>query len=159
MAGERALSNPITGIAGCCARAASGHATAAPPSSAMNARRCSGRDARFIARPPHRTVRAAFPHTACMGVFLSRVHHAIFVVLCCFILLFGPRREHSSIPTAHCRRRRAQRRSRTALLQRRRRLVLDGREHGGRLRVVGRDDPRGACHWPRAIARTTLVFG
>src|SRR5262249_18726953 len=24
---------------------------------------CSGRDARFIARPPHRTVRAAFPHT------------------------------------------------------------------------------------------------
>jgi hypothetical protein len=36
-----------------------------------------------------------------MGVFLSRVHHAIFVVLCCFILLFDPRREHSSIPTAH----------------------------------------------------------
>ena len=31
---------------------------------AMNARRCSGRDARFIARPPHRTVRAACPHTA-----------------------------------------------------------------------------------------------
>src|SRR6266480_369872 len=24
----------------------------------------SGRDVRFIARPPHRTVRAAFPHTA-----------------------------------------------------------------------------------------------
>jgi len=22
-----------------------------------------------------------------------------------------------------------------------------------------RDDPRGACHWPRLIARTTLVFG
>jgi hypothetical protein len=33
-----------------------------------------------------RTVRAAFPHTACMGLSLSRVHHAIFVVLCCFIL-------------------------------------------------------------------------
>ena len=30
---------PTTGIAGCCARAASGHATAAPPSSAMNSRR------------------------------------------------------------------------------------------------------------------------
>ena len=29
-----------------------------------NSRRCSGRDVRFIARPPHRTVRAAFPHTA-----------------------------------------------------------------------------------------------
>src|SRR3989454_256437 len=51
-----------------------------------------------------------------MGVSLSRVHHAIFVALCCFILLFDPRREHSSIPTAHCRRRRAQRRSRTALV-------------------------------------------
>src|SRR5256884_9042859 len=54
-----------------------------------------------------------------------------------FILLFDPRREHSSVPTAHCRRRRAQRRSRTALLQRRRRLVLDGREHGGRLPLIG----------------------
>jgi hypothetical protein len=31
--------NPTTGIAGCCARAASGHAAAAPPSSVMNSRR------------------------------------------------------------------------------------------------------------------------
>jgi hypothetical protein len=30
--------NAITGIAGCCARAASGHVAAAPPSSAMKAR-------------------------------------------------------------------------------------------------------------------------
>jgi len=31
----------------------------------MNSRLLSsGRDVRFIARPPHRTVRAAFPHTA-----------------------------------------------------------------------------------------------
>jgi hypothetical protein len=30
---------PITGIAGCCARAASGHAAAAPLSSVMNPRR------------------------------------------------------------------------------------------------------------------------
>jgi hypothetical protein len=30
---------PITGIADCCARAASGHAAAVPPSSVMNARR------------------------------------------------------------------------------------------------------------------------
>ena len=35
------LSHPITGIAGCCARAASGHAAAAPPSSVMNSRRLS----------------------------------------------------------------------------------------------------------------------
>jgi len=54
-----------------------------------------------------------------------------------FILLFDPRREHSSAPTAYCRRRRAQRGSRTALLQRRRRLVLDQREHGGNLPVIG----------------------
>src|SRR5215475_4429906 len=33
------LRNPITGIAGCCARAASGHAAAAPPSAASNSRR------------------------------------------------------------------------------------------------------------------------
>ena len=33
------------------------------------------------------------------------------------ILLFDPRREHSSVPTAYFHRRRAQRRSRTALLQ------------------------------------------
>ena len=37
--GDLALRNPITGIAGCCARAASGHAAAAPPSSVMNSRR------------------------------------------------------------------------------------------------------------------------
>src|SRR5712671_1125156 len=81
-------------------------------------------------RPPHRTVRAAFPHTA-------RGRHANLVVLC--IPFFGstraastlPSRPHISIAVA------AQRRSRTALLQRRRRLVLDGREHGGRLPAIG----------------------
>jgi hypothetical protein len=35
----RLLKNPITGIAGCCARAASGHDATAPPSSVMNSRR------------------------------------------------------------------------------------------------------------------------
>jgi hypothetical protein len=37
--GASGLRSPTTGIAGCCARAASGHAAAAPPSSVMNARR------------------------------------------------------------------------------------------------------------------------
>ena len=37
--GDAGSRNPITGIAGCCARAASGHAAAAPPSSVMNSRR------------------------------------------------------------------------------------------------------------------------
>jgi hypothetical protein len=33
------LRNPITGIAGCCARAASGHAAVPPPRRVMNSRR------------------------------------------------------------------------------------------------------------------------
>ena len=36
---EAPLRSPIIGIAGCCARAASGHATAAPPMSVMKSRR------------------------------------------------------------------------------------------------------------------------
>src|SRR5258705_12634998 len=72
-----------------------------------------------------------------MGLSLSSAHHTIFSLLCYSILLFDPRREHSSAPTADFRHRRAQRRARTALLPRRRRLVLDGREHGGRLPPIG----------------------
>src|SRR6516165_9471022 len=56
-------------------------------------------------RPPHRTVRAAFPHTACMGLSLSSDINTIFVVLCHSILLFDPRREHSFVPTAYFHRR------------------------------------------------------
>jgi hypothetical protein len=37
--GDVLFKYPITGIAGCCAPAASGHAAAAPPSSDMNWRR------------------------------------------------------------------------------------------------------------------------
>ena len=37
--GELLFRNPITGIAGCCARAASGHAATAPPRRVMNSRR------------------------------------------------------------------------------------------------------------------------
>jgi hypothetical protein len=71
------------------------------------------------------------------GAFFVKGASLFFVARCYSILLFDPRREHSSIPTAHCRRRRARRRSRTALLWRRRKLVLDGREHGGRMPVIG----------------------
>src|SRR6516165_5550826 len=46
----------------CCARAASGQA-AAPPSSAMNSRGEVAVGTRVASRPPHRPVRAAFPHT------------------------------------------------------------------------------------------------
>src|SRR3981189_3516496 len=72
-----------------------------------------------------------------MGLCLSRRHQPISVVLCHSILWFALRRKHLLVPTAYLHRRRAQRRSRTALLQRRRRLVLDGREHGGRLLAIG----------------------
>src|SRR5438132_5741141 len=36
---DRLLTKPTTGIAGCCARAASGHTAAAPPSATSNSRR------------------------------------------------------------------------------------------------------------------------
>jgi hypothetical protein len=39
LAGDAPLRNPITGIAGCCARAARGHAAAAPPRSVTKRRR------------------------------------------------------------------------------------------------------------------------
>ena len=59
---EALLRYPITGIAGCCARAASGHAAAAPPSSVMNSRRLVCRERSIvrgdggwvITRPPSR---------------------------------------------------------------------------------------------------------
>ena len=71
------------------------------------------------------------------GAFFVKEASRISVVLRHSILLFDLRRKHSFVPTAHLHRRRAQRRSRTALRQRRRRLVLDGREHGGRLLAIG----------------------
>src|SRR6478736_2369774 len=71
---------------------------------------------RVTSRPPHRSVRAQFGHTACMGLCLSRRHHAISVVPCHSILLSDLRRKHAFVPTAYLHRRRAQRRSRTALL-------------------------------------------
>jgi len=37
--GQISAGNPITGIDSCCARAASGHAAVAPPSSVMKSRR------------------------------------------------------------------------------------------------------------------------
>jgi hypothetical protein len=40
--GEVLLRNPITGITGCCARAASGHVAAAPPSSVIRSTSDSG---------------------------------------------------------------------------------------------------------------------
>src|SRR5271169_6112474 len=121
-----------------------------------------GRLQRACKAQPAQIRTCGFPAYGLYGAFFVKETSRHFGRPLHSILLFDPRREHSSVPTAYFHRRRAQRRSRTALLQRRRRLVLDGREHGGRLSRSGgwpRDDPRGACHWPRSIARTTLVFG
>ena len=86
-------STPITGIADCCARAASGHA-AAPPSGALMVRRC-GTCVSSHAPSPDPYVRLSRIRLVwgfrCQG--LSR----LFAVVC-FILLFDPRREHSSVP-------------------------------------------------------------
>ena len=87
--------------------------------------------------PPAQIRTCGFPAYGLYGAFLVKGASRHFLSCCCFILLFDPRREHSSVPTAYYHRRRAQRWSRTALFQRRRRLVLDGREHGGRLPAIG----------------------
>src|SRR3984893_8337369 len=94
-----------------------------------------GREGFWPPLPPNRT--GGFPAYGLYGAFFVKGASRHFGRPLHSILLFDPRREHSSVPTAYFHRRRAQRRSRTALLQRRRRLVLDGREHGGGLPAIG----------------------
>jgi hypothetical protein len=62
--GARLLRNPITGIAGCCASAASGHAVAAVASSVMSPRRLIS----SMALRPSRGVRNRSPAAARDGV-------------------------------------------------------------------------------------------
>jgi hypothetical protein len=122
--------------------------------------RLRGRDASYLA-PPAQIRTCGFPAYGLYGAFAVKGTSRCFLSCCCFILSFDPRREHSSVPTAYYHRRRAQRRSRTALLERRRRLVLDHREHGGRMPVsgwFGTRDPREACHRPRAIAAEPRLY-
>jgi hypothetical protein len=95
-----------------------------------------GRDASYLA-PPAQIRTGPIRAYGLYGAFFVKGASRHFGRPLHSILLFDPRREHSSVPTAYFHRRRAQRRSRTALLQRRRRLVLDGREHGGRLPAIG----------------------
>src|SRR4029077_15159331 len=74
------------------------------------------------------------------------------------ILLFDRRREHSSAPTALSIivvRGSGQGRHIFSAAEDLSLTDGSGRHSGG----WPRDDPRGACHWPRSIARTTLVFG
>src|SRR5258708_34548995 len=92
---------------------------------------------RVTSRPPHRSVRAPIRAYGLYGAFFVKGASRHFGRPLHSILLFDPRREHSSVPTAYCHRRRAQRRARAALLQRPRRLVLDGGEPGGRPPPIG----------------------
>src|ERR1700747_750971 len=120
----------------CCARTDSGHAAAAPPSSVRASRRCSGRDAIFIA-PPAQNRTGGFPAYGLYGAFFVKGasrHFCRALLLHSFVrpaprAFFHPDRTLPSPSRAAA--------VTEALLQRRRRLVLDGREHGGRLPVIG----------------------
>src|SRR5262249_46541648 len=63
---DSGLRSPITGIAGCCACAMRGHATAAPPSSVMTSRRLTADASRAFDRkdntPQRRKLTAALRH-------------------------------------------------------------------------------------------------
>ena len=67
----------------CSARAANGHAAAAPPSSVMNSRRCSGRDVRFNRAPPAQNRTCGFPaygsHLGCCDGESGRIRSSAFV--------------------------------------------------------------------------------
>ena len=102
------------------------------------------------------------PHPACMGLSLSRGRHAILVVLCipffCSTRAASilPSRPHISIAVA-----RSGGQGRRFFSAAEGLSLTDASTAAGCRRSGGwpRDDPRGACHWPRSIARTTLVFG
>ena len=77
------------------------------------------------------------------------------------ILLFDPRREHSSRPHISIAVARSGSQGRRFFSAAEGLSLTDASTAAGCRRSGGwpRDDPRGACHWPRSIARTTLVFG
>src|SRR5262249_54254894 len=60
--------NPIAGIAACCARAASGHATAAPPMRGMNSRRLTRSPRRRIRHTPPVAEQASGPYIRARGI-------------------------------------------------------------------------------------------
>ena len=110
--------------------------------------------------PPHRSGRARFEHPACMGLSLSRGRHANLVAFHSFVrpaprAFFRPDRIFPS-PS-----RRSGGQGRRFFSAAEGLSLTDASTAAGCRRSGGwpRDDPRGACHWPRSIARTTLVFG
>src|SRR6266545_6265288 len=80
--------NPITGIVGCCARAASGHVAAVPPSSVMNSRRLIWSNDRIAFGSPA-------SQAALQDIELAMVSQEVSERICNQIsndLLSGPRR-------------------------------------------------------------------
>src|ERR1700688_1610354 len=95
-----------------------------------------GRDASYLA-PPAQIRTGPIRAYGLYGAFFVKGASRHFGRPLHSILLFDRRRERPPVPTAYSHRRRAQRPSRPPLLRRRRRLVLDGRERGGRLPAIG----------------------
>ena len=67
----------------------------------LSAKSVRGRDASYLA-PPAQIRTSGFPAYGLYGAFFVKRHYAISVVLGHSILLFDPRREHSSAPTTYC---------------------------------------------------------
>ena len=116
------------------------------------------------ARPVHaiRSVRAQFGHTACMGLSLSRVVHAILSLPCLFHSFVRPApraffRPDRIFAIAVARSGGQGRRFFSAAEGL---SLTDASTAAGCRRSGGwpRDDPRGACHWPRAIAREPRLY-
>jgi len=83
--GDPPRTNATTGIAGCCARAASGHATAAPPRSDMNSRRLMS-DMGFLppwCRSVYRTLKLTQRGRQVLGADLNCSESTADPLLCC----------------------------------------------------------------------------
>ena len=99
-------------------------------------------------------------HSACMGLSLSRGRHAILVVLCipffCSTRAASilPSRPHISIAVA-----RSGSQGRRFFSAAEGLSLTDASAAAGCRRSGGwpRDDPRGACHWPRSIANHACI--
>src|ERR1700694_3641238 len=121
---------------------------------------------RVTSRPPHRSVRAQFGHTACMGLvwgFLCQGGVTPFWSSFAFHSFVRPApraffRPDRILPSPS---RRSGGQGRRFFSAAEGLSLTDASTAAGCRRSGGwpRDDPRGACHWPRSIARTTLVFG
>ena len=102
-----------------------------------------------------------FPASGLYGAFIVKGASRHFGRPLHSILLFDPRREHSSRPHISIAVARSGSQGRRFFSAAEGLSLTDASTAAGCRRSGGwpRDDPRGACHWPRSIARTTLVFG